>query len=91
LSGDSNLVELFLIDTGWVTQLLPTVKALEASLVARSPRLTNVGRKVASKAETGSRYVHRSLSKIGPRSALGRLLMAETPFAIGDVADMPRL
>jgi hypothetical protein len=90
LSGDSNLVELFLIDTGWVTQLLPTVKALEASLVARSPRLTNVGRKVASKAETGKKYVQRFLSKVDPRSALERLFMPDIPFVIGDATDIPR-
>jgi len=68
----------------------PAAKTIKAILEARSPRLTDIGRKLASKPETGKKYVQRFLSKVDPRSALERLFMPDIPFVIGDATDIPR-
>ncbi len=68
----------------------PAAKVLQAVLLARSPRLTDIGRKLSPNPETGKKYVQRFLARTRPQEALHRLSMPCTPFVIGDVTDVAR-
>lgn len=50
----------------------PAAKILKAVLLARSPRLTDIGRKLAPNPDTGKKYLQRFLAKADPQAALKR-------------------
>lgn len=59
----------------------PAAKVLKAVLLARSPRLTDIGRKLSSNPEAGKKYVQRFLASTRPQEGLHRLIMPRTPAA----------
>jgi len=63
---------------------------VEGILKARSPRLSDIARKMSGKEEANYKRIQRFLAHHSPQQALLRLFQEEAPFVIGDPTEMPR-
>lgn len=63
---------------------------VKAILLARSPRLYDIARKMPGKADSAYKRLQRFLEQNDPRPELARLFQSEAEFVIGDPTDRPR-
>jgi hypothetical protein len=63
---------------------------VKAILEARSPRLSEIARKMPGKPERAYKQLQRFLEATDPRLVLARLFQSDAAFVIGDPTDMPR-
>src|SRR6185503_14440688 len=63
---------------------------LKAILLARSPRLSDIARKMPGKPDSAYKRLRRFLQQNDPRPVLARLFQAQAEFVLGDPTDMPR-
>lgn len=63
---------------------------LKAILLARSPRLQDIARKMPGTTHSAYKRLQRFLEQNDPRSVLSRLFQSEAEFILGDPTDMPR-
>jgi hypothetical protein len=65
-------------------------ESIEASLEARSPRLTGISQRMSDKAPANYKRIQRFLDQTDPRTVLTRLSEEEAPFVIGVPTGIPR-
>ncbi len=63
---------------------------IKAILAARSPRLSEIARKMPGNCDSNYKQLQRFLQQTDPRLVLGRLFQSEATFVIGDPTDLPR-
>ena len=63
---------------------------VKAILEARSPRLSEIARKMPGQSDSAYKRLQRFLQQTDPRAVLLRLFQSDAPFVIGDPTDMPR-
>ena len=65
-------------------------RIIEGILKARSPRLSDIARKMPGKEEANYKCIQRFIADHSPQQALLRLFQEEAAFVIGDPTEMPR-
>ena len=65
-------------------------RIVKAILAARSPRLSEIARKMPGNPDNNYKQLQRFLLETDPRLVLGRLFQSEAAFVIGDPTDLPR-
>jgi hypothetical protein len=71
-------------------QARQAAEIMQAILVARSPRLSDIAQQMAGKADAGYKRVQRFLGQADPEAALQRLYQADAEFVICDPTEMER-
>ena len=63
---------------------------IDGILKARSPRLSDIARKMSGKEEANSKCIQRFITNTSPQQALLRMFQEEAAFVIGAPTEMPR-